>query len=37
VVRTDRRLARAIDLGTLPSHRSKSLLRFASALAEAHE
>jgi pilus assembly protein CpaE len=37
VVHTDRRVARAIDLGTLPSRMPKSLSRFASALGEAHE
>jgi Flp pilus assembly CpaE family ATPase len=37
VVHTDRRLARAIDLGTLPSRPSKSLSRLAWALEEAHE
>jgi len=37
VFRTDRRLARAIDLGTLPSRWSKSVSRLASTLGEAHE
>jgi hypothetical protein len=37
VIHTDRRLARAIDLGTLPPRWSKSLSRLASALEQAHE
>jgi Mrp family chromosome partitioning ATPase len=37
VFRTDRRLARAIDLGTLPSRWSKSLSRLASALGQVHD
>jgi len=37
VFRTDRRLARAIDLGTLPSRWTKSVSRFASTFGQAHE
>jgi Flp pilus assembly CpaE family ATPase len=37
VVRTDRRLARAIDLGTLPSRQPRSITRLASDLKAAHD
>jgi pilus assembly protein CpaE len=36
VIRTDTRLARAVDLGTLPSHLPRSIARLAAALEEAH-